>query len=367
MIKIDYKQLKKGMEIARPIVHPYSFNILLKEGAIVDDYFLKRLTELEIREIFIKVSGQYKDEKIDEKNDAKKELSLINILPECPEKQAYLDAFVTYKNLVSSIINGNPIQFSEIQNAVSPIVESIIKDSQKIMQFSLIKSFDQYTSVHSLNVTIFSLLLGNVLKLSKNELLTLGYAALLHDIGKIHIPTEILNKPDKLSNEEFAIIKQHPLLGFEEAQKISRIDELVLRPILEHHEKTDGSGYPYGKTEVRIHLFSQIVTLCDVYDALTSKRTYREEVPSHDAIEYLLALSSEQKVNMELAKLFFMNINIYPKGTLVRLSNGKVAKVSSINAHFPLRPAVEVEENGNKKVINLFEEPTLFITNILSD
>jgi len=178
---------------------------------------------------------------------------------------------------------------NSIDKEINNLIYTILMDIKKNYRTNLIsiKALDKYTLDHSLNVAILSLRLGVALNMSYEDLYELGVGALLHDIGKIFIPLSILNKKDKLTEEEFETIKKHTMIGYEYTKFASNIPINSKLAILEHHERINGTGYPNNRTADEIHRFAKIVSICDVYDAYTSKRVYKQAKKSEGAIDFI--------------------------------------------------------------------------------
>ncbi|MDD3350391.1 MAG: HD-GYP domain-containing protein [Eubacteriales bacterium] len=229
---------------------------------------------------------------------------------------------------------------------VDSIVEEISGNKDILINMMDLQAFDDYTYNHSVNVAILSISLGVALGISKPELCKLGFAALLHDIGKVFVPKDILNKPDKLTENEFEEMKTHSKLGWDHIKKGLGISEDVLVGILQHHEKYGGGGYPDNLEGESISLFGRIIAAADVYDALTSQRPYRKAMLPSDAVEYVMASIVTQFDPMIVSTLV-RKIAPYPVGTCVKMSNGMTAIVKENNKEVCLRPKVRVYmENG---------------------
>lgn len=229
------------------------------------------------------------------------------------------------------------------------LVDSIHGKKNLHIDIIELKSHDSYTYCHSVNVAVLSLILGNEVGLSYKEMQLLSMSSLLHDVGKMYIPKYIINKNGKLSDEELFEIKKHPAFG---AGFISRqfpdIDQRVIQGILQHHEKMNGSGYPYGLSGSDICLFARIIAICDIYDALTSKRSYHDEYLPSEAIEHLYACVTQELLDYDLVKLFVHKVYAYPAGVCVELSNGEIGIVTIPSTDNICRPTVLILEGSNK-------------------
>ena len=360
MQKISYLQVKPGMKLAKPIWHPYSYKILLNAGTIITGIYVKRLTELQIKEIYISRENSLRGEDFPE-------IPAINNFPDCIEKQVYLETYLMFSNIFNDIKVGKALSIPPVAKTVESLVEQILLSKEIMCQMALIKAHDNYTVTHSINVAIFSVFLGSFLSWTKEDLIQIGIGALLHDIGKARIPTMILNKPGSLDYHEFAVIKQHPLLGFEELKDIPEISEMAISVVRDHHERCDGSGYPRGSLSKDISQAAKIAAIADVYDALTTDRAYREALMPHQVLEFLMVNGSMGHLDPKLIKLFLHYVAVYPVGALVELTTGQIGKVVDFPPQMPMRPTVQIKSQINQsEVIALVKHPTIFIKKILN-
>lgn len=181
--------------------------------------------------------------------------------------------------------NPDALQNSKLsENIISPILDTVLHNNDTISSYIKIIEYDYYTYTHSLNVSVYALCLGAALNLDKETLTALGKSALLHDIGKSKINPQIVNKKGMLNDEEFEVMKNHPSLGYEIALKYKINDKNILDGIKHHHEKVDGQGYPDNLSNGNLSLFPRIISICDVFDALTTRRSYKEAMRSFDAL-----------------------------------------------------------------------------------
>lgn len=241
------------------------------------------------------------------------------------------------------------------------IIDQVLHQRDVMIELVDIKSLDNYTYQHSVNVAVLSLVLGLSLNLHRTELHSLCIGALLHDIGKIFVPSEIVQKPDNLTDQEFLLIKEHTTKGYEYLGCNSIDIPATARIIaLQHHEKANGKGYPENRNINNINKLSKIVALADVYDALTSDRPYRAAMCPNEALEYIMANGGIQ-FDYEMVKKFARIIVPYPTGTLVKLSTGDIAVVEEANVNFPLRPKVRIVKSADNENIELDLEKNLHI------
>lgn len=227
--------------------------------------------------------------------------------------KAVKDVFV---NLENKELPFNNEKTHTLKSMVDDIVGKITVNPNAIINMLDLKAFNDYTYYHSVNVAVLSIVVGVSLGLNKNELYKLGLGALLHDIGKVFIPKEILEKKSKLDDEEFEQIQQHSLKGSNYLKEKWDIPIESTIAILNHHEKYDGSGYPLKLKSKKISLFGRIVAVADVFDALTSNRPYRVTFSPSDAMEYIMGGSGTQ-FDPKIVSAFAKSIVPYPEGLVL--------------------------------------------------
>jgi HD-GYP domain-containing protein (c-di-GMP phosphodiesterase class II) len=191
---------------------------------------------------------------------------------------------------------------------------------------------------------------------------------MLHDVGKTLIPEEIINKPAKLTEHEYEIIKNHPELGFNYLQQIDSVSPLSRIVVYSHHERVDGSGYPRGLKGDKIHEFARVAAIADVFDALTSDRVYRDKWPTYKAAEYIMN-HTEQLFDYQLVKKFLPQVSFYPNGSEIILSTGYRAVVRAQNVGFPTRPVLRLieddESNELAEELDLLKHMNIVITKVI--
>ncbi|WP_310439229.1 HD domain-containing phosphohydrolase [Sulfuricurvum sp.] len=200
----------------------------------------------------------------------------------------------------------NPEELENVpksKKVVNTFVNTIFSDTHAIESMIKITAYDYYTHTHSINVCIYSLSLGSYLKLEPVTLEELGMSALLHDLGKSRVNPNITNKKGRLTDSEFEEMKHHPLYGYTIALKIGIRDRSILDGIRHHHEKLDGSGYPDGLMGKSITLFARIIGVCDVFDALSTQRSYKDKMSSYETLR-LMKISMQHHLDMELVDAF---------------------------------------------------------------
>lgn len=227
-----------------------------------------------------------------------------------------------------------------------------------------VKTYDNYTYVHCVDTAIMATFFGVSLHLSDDELKQLGTAAILHDIGKTMIPNSIINKDGLLTKNEFEIIKKHSLFGKVILQNNKFISESIIDAVTQHHEKYDGSGYPYGLKGDQICYFAKIISICDVFTAISANRSYRKRFAPIEAYEYVLS-GSGSSFDKNLVETFKNTFAVYPLGSCLKLTNGIEGYVVKQNKYFPDRPIVRITyDSKTKKSISPYEIDLLNNTSI---
>ncbi|HQU15158.1 MAG: hypothetical protein B7Z66_05925 [Chromatiales bacterium 21-64-14] len=234
---------------------------------------------------------------------------------------------------------GRSLEPGDAKALVRGLVESILDNPDALVWLTQLKSRDEYTSLHCLNVSILTLAYGRQLGLSKEALYEVGLGALLHDIGKMRVPLEILNKPGRLNPEEFAVVKTHAGAGHEILRVHSGLPDSVLDVVYGHHERRDGSGYPRNLRGDQIGLYSRMVAIVDVYDAVTSDRVYHDAASPVETLKWMYE-SREKLFDPWLMEQFIQCVGIFPVGSVVEMTTGEVGVVVSDNHLRRLRPRV---------------------------
>ena len=236
---------------------------------------------------------------------------------------------------------GKAVDTGEAQQLVEEITDSVSRNPGALISLARLKTADDYTYMHSVAVCAMMVALSKQLGLDEEQTRLAGISGLMHDLGKAAMPMDVLNKPGKLTEAEFAIIKRHPEEGHRLLLTGSDVDPMVLDVCLHHHEKTDGSGYPKGLKDEEISLYAKMGAVCDVYDAITSNRPYKA---GWDPAESLRRMAEWSKGHFDIRvfQAFVKSLGIYPIGSLVKLSSGKLAVVIEQTGKSLTTPTVKV-------------------------
>lgn len=235
---------------------------------------------------------------------------------------------------------GKAVKVEQANELVSEISESVLRNPNALISLARLKNADEYTYMHSVAVCALMIALARELKLNEKQIRDAGMAGLLHDIGKMFVDDKILNKSGKLTDEEFYTVKKHPEFGFRALKDNDNVTDLAKEVCLHHHEKYDGSGYPHKLAGEKIHLFSRMGAVCDVYDAVTSNRPYKAGWEPAESLKRMA--SWEGHFDTKVFQAFVKTLGIYPVGSLVRLQSGRLAVVLDQHKGSLLTPRVKV-------------------------
>ncbi|MGQ5524623.1 HD-GYP domain-containing protein [Chitinimonas sp. PSY-7] len=236
---------------------------------------------------------------------------------------------------------GKAVSLDTVEPVVASITESILRNSGALIGLMHIKNKDDYTFLHSVSVCTFMVAFCRSAGFDAEITRQAGLGGLLHDTGKAMVPDEVLNKPGRLTDEEFALIRKHPRDGYEILLKTPEIGDIPLQITLHHHERVDGSGYPDKLAGDQIGTLVKMASIVDVYDAITADRCYHKGMPPTDALRKLFEWSSHH-FDPDLVKAFMRCVGIYPVGTLVLLESGRMGLVTEHNEESLLQPKVKV-------------------------
>ncbi len=342
MLYFDTKSLVRGMGLARDI-HFYdpALNrmVELKKNIRLTDLDIQAFKSCGIKGAFIEYIPD--------------DFEAISTIDEKTKAEALLKIEDLAESFAKSPEGIQANQVAALSESASNLVTEISNDANVLLNISRLKKYDDYTFHHSLSVAVIALAIGMEMGFDSKSLQDLVLSGMLHDLGKVSIPIEIINKPARLTDEEFEIVKSHPYNAGIHLLKKNLVTENTFLAIISHHEKWDGSGYPNGIVGSKIPIFARILTVADVYDALTSQRPYRNPSQPSDAIEYIMG-GAGTLFDIDVVKAFLRKFEPYPIGTKVLLSNGEIATVVQNHAAQLLRPVVKL--NGRAEFYDLYND-----------
>lgn len=328
MRRLALQDVEIGMIVGEDIYNDFDV-MVVSSGSIVNQNILKLLQRMDLQTLAIfekSIEGEKKVFKVDSQVQA-----------------TYRSTVESFKTLFQNVKFGKQIVAEEIQDILEPMLNQV--SDNKILAKSLwqIEACDEYTYDHSVTVSMTAALLAKWMDLTPDDINDIAIAGLLHDIGKCNIPDEILKKPDRLTEEEFKVMKTHATLGYLLLKNGDGFSEAILDGVYQHHEKFDGNGYPNKLKEGEIHLYGRIIAVADVYSAMTSNRVYRSKMSPFQVAKLILEYSFGY-LDPKAVNIFLSNISNFYVGTIVKLNNGDIGQVVMVNKTEPYRPLIKVEE-----------------------
>lgn len=337
------RQLQAGAIIDQAIVDRTG-RILIARGTTLDDYLIEALLKMGITSIYTREG----EEDPEDENVSIETLETIEKL-KVPDR-AKVQLSESVKARVSEGIqylysNTSTDSFSDTANNIANDLMKAITDNDAIaIDINTLKVSDEYTFKHSVDVATMAMVIARKHGMKEKEVFEIGVSGLLHDLGKSQIPLEILNKAGRLTEEEFAIMKQHSVFGYRILNGKNNVSQTIKLGVLQHHEKISGQGYPLGLNENQICPYAKILSVADVYDALVTERPYKKAFSQQDAIELIMSMTPD--LDITVIESFLKSMILYPVGTTVQLSNGEKARVVENDSIYILRPKVVGLKSG---------------------
>lgn len=358
MIKqIRTDQLKPGMFIhdlnCGWLDHPFVSNTFkVRDQATVD-----KIIEIGIRELYIDTikGADVWEARTQVEVNADLDRRLQEIAEKAPEKpivaelkneaararRLHGEANKIVRHMMDDVRLGQQIQVDRVEPLVENMVDSIFRNQDALLPLARLKNHDDYTFEHSVSVCALLVAFGRGMKLPRETIKEMALGGLLHDVGKARIPDNILNKPAKLTDDEFARMQSHVTQSVILLKQTPGVSDIAMQVAAEHHERFDGTGYPHRLTSDKISLYGQMASIVDVYDAISSERVYHRGMPPTQALKKLLEWSSHH-FDPQLVQAFIRAIGIYPTGTLVQLDSKRIGVVIEQNEEKLLEPVVKV-------------------------
>lgn len=337
------RSLKEGMKIDQSIVDRMG-RVLIARGAALDEYLIESLLKRGITSVYIR-EGEEEPEEVKISLLAQSVIEKVRVddrskvqLKESVKKRVAEGMQYLYNNTDTQ-------DFTDATNTIADELQHAISSNDAIaVDIGALKVSDEYTFKHSVDVATMAMIVAKQYGFDKKQVYEIGISGLLHDLGKSKIPNEVLNKPARLTEEEFEVMKQHSVFGYRILKDKKDISDQVRLGVLQHHEKVNGTGYPMGVTAAQMHVYAKILSVVDIYDALVTERPYKNAFSQRDAVEMIMSMT--QELDMDVMKSFLESMILYPVDSIVQLSNGEQAKVVENNSGYILRPKVVGVESG---------------------
>lgn len=333
--------LREGMRISQTIKDRMD-RTLIARGTLLDEFMIDSLKKRGVSGVYIQEGEE--DPEPEKKEDPLPPVVKKNIEKLRTQDPAKVKLSESVKKRVSEGIqylynNADSKQFSDTSNKITTDLMKAINDNDALaVDISTLKTSDEYTFKHSVDVATLSMIVARNQGLPEKDIYNIGITGLLHDMGKSKIPLEILNKPGKLTDEEFSIMRQHSILGYEILKEKEEFNAAISLGVLQHHEKMNGRGYPLGYSSDKICPYAKILSVTDVYDALVTERPYKKSFSQRTAVEMIMSMTDE--LDIDNMKTFLESVILYPVDSTVQLSNGEKARVVKNNKGSVLRPTV---------------------------
>jgi putative nucleotidyltransferase with HDIG domain len=329
MVKMPFSDVKPGMILGEDIYNHFDV-MVVASGTIINNQIYTMLDRMSIDEVYI----------IEKEVSGLKEVVVV----EDDVQNLYNDTVESFKNLFNNAKFGKQVLAEEVSDMLGPMLSEVENNNQLAKKLWQIEACDEYTYDHSVTVSMASALLGKWMGLTEEQINELAMAGLLHDIGKCNIPDEILKKPDRLSEDEFKVMKTHATLGYLLLKNGKDFSDDVLMGVYQHHEKFDGKGYPNKLSGEDIHLYGRIIAVADVYSAMTSNRIYREKMSPFKVAKLIMEFSFGY-LDPVAVNTFLSNVSNFYVGTLVKLNDGRIGQVVMINRGDPYRPLIKINDD----------------------
>lgn len=397
--KIEYSQLAEGMILGAPIVDAEGIVELLSRGTKLTQRHISIIKKMGIIDIYVlDYEGEpYEDSVLNIReikktaDESGKGFNLEKLISDLEEIDHHIyepaPRSIVNRNMEVNILTGEgnipidvkhekaiedtkgvfdkirvegELDLARLRKNVEETLPDMVRNNDVLMRLNQLKQSDDYTFQHSIRVSILATMIGKWLGYSQDELLELGEAGMLFDIGKLNIPEFVLKKPSNVNLDEYELIKKHAQFGYSILLKTKGVTSNIKYAALHHHERLDGSGYPLRLRENQIHDFAKIIMVCDVFDALITDRPYKKAISPLMAADYL-SWSSGKLFDSEVCYVFIKRLSEYFVGKTVKLSNGEEGKIIFVDTNFPTRPVVQVGD----KFIDLIKDRSINVEVLL--
>lgn len=345
------RQLKPGMRVDHPVADRLG-RVLVARGATLDEYIIEAMLKMGIMSVYIQ-------EITDDEGDAQiSPAARKNIERLRTDDRAKVSLSASVRARVAEGIQyvynntDDPALVQTTANIADSLMSAIQENDAMAIDISALKTSDEYTFKHSVDVATISMIVAKKMGMSETEIREIGVTGLLHDVGKTKIPLEILNKPSRLDDAEFEIMRQHSVYSYRIIQNNTDLSDYVKLGVLQHHEKINGAGYPMAVPGNKITPYAKVLAVADIYDALVTERPYKSAFSQREAVEMIMSMT--QELDLFAMESFLQSMILYPVDSIVELSNGEKAKVVKNSPYYILRPTVVGLTSG--KVYDLGED-----------
>ncbi|MDF9410459.1 HD-GYP domain-containing protein [Brevibacillus laterosporus] len=361
------KHIPVGSRLTEDVYTPLG-GLLFTKGTVVEDREIEILDAFMIEEVSVEaivdgtvITEGFADGKKQVSTEGKGASKPIRKRQSEPGIMEHLEKAVSsFKNLFQHVQGGQSIPVLEVRNVMTSLIKEVEEQSNLLFILKKADNPNNYLYEHCVGVGLLSYIMAKWMKLPEKEWMQVALAGMLMDIGKTKIDPKILWKPDKLTSSEFEEMKKHTVYGYELIKSAKGLTQGVGLAALQHHEREDGSGYPFGIKGDKIHTYSKIITVADMYHAMCSDRLHQKATSPFLVVEQLLQ-DSFGKLDPKVVRVFVNGITQFSIGSKVELSDGTVGKVVFINQNYPTRPMVEINQN----IINLADKRNVWIVKAL--
>lgn len=355
-MKVNPNQLVDGCILAKDVMALTPNPIIPKKTVINEDH-VKWLNAFIIQEVEVEpklVSGElFQPKELTE--DPKQALEGSDLI------SAYLSAVQEYKKLFKNWQANVPIDMPAVRKFIVPLLEKTMENASEVFSLHHYCTKEEYTYHHPVSVAMLSALIGRILKFEKGDWIQIGIAGVMSDSGMAKLDPKIINKSGPLSPQEYNEVKLHPEYSYNMLKQVTVLKEDVRKAVLQHHERIDGSGYPSGIKNEHLHPYAKIVSVADVFHAMTSERSYRSKQSPYKVLESIIQ-DDFGKFDLRVVQALTKAMTNFSTGTRVKLSNNQIGEIVFIEQKYPTRPMVKLD-NGD--ILQLSTQRQLFIDEVL--
>ncbi len=357
---LHISELKSGMYVTDPGIdwktRPYLY---IADEHLATEEQVQRIIEQGYQEVYIDLdrSGPVasppplnKGKEFSAAKGAGAPKPKVELEEELPKAVKAHDEGVAYARRFMNDMRAGKVNMASAASNMENIMGSLERNADALLSLSRLRQTDSYTYTHCVNVCILTTLFSRHMGESNDKTFAAGLAGMFHDLGKALVPLQILNAPRKLSDAEFAVMKSHPVLGYEQLVSVPGILPEVLLGAVQHHEKINGTGYPQGLAGESISDIGRMVGVADIYDALTSKRPYKGAMYPHKALGIMFELR-DKDLDHEYVSQFIRMVGVYPVGSVVEMDDGSMGVVSASNSEMPLKPVIAIVRDAGGRPV----------------